>query len=82
MIDKEIRRRTLRTGGAGPAAPGPGLPVSSEAERIQHALSSANGNYTKAAALLGISRTTLWRKLRAMEKDGESITKDCGSGAV
>lgn len=75
VIDKEIRRRTLRTGCDGPEAAGPDLLVSSETERIKHALSSANGNYTKAAALLGISRTTLWRRLRAMEKDGGTAGK-------
>lgn len=80
VIDKEIRRRTLRTGCDGPEAAGPDLLVSSETERIKHALSSANGNYTKAAALLGISRTTLWRKLRAMERDGKIIGKDRGLG--
>ncbi|MDO4277426.1 MAG: sigma 54-interacting transcriptional regulator [Lachnoclostridium edouardi] len=38
-----------------------------EMERIQAALNETSGNYTKAAALLGISRVTLWRKLKAFK---------------
>lgn len=40
----------------------------SEAERrsIQSALAAAGGNKSQAAALLGVSRTTLWRKIREL----------------
>jgi transcriptional regulator with PAS, ATPase and Fis domain len=38
-------------------------------EEIQAALFQAKGNKTKAAACLGISRTTLWRKLTEIERD-------------
>ncbi len=35
-----------------------------ERERILEALKQSNGNRTKAAAILGFGRTTLWRKLK------------------
>ncbi len=41
-------------------APDPG----SERDAIVHALHQANGNRTKAAAALGMGRTTLWQKLK------------------
>lgn len=47
-----------------PAAPVHALPCSSEAQAIQDALKECNGNQTKAARLLGIDRSTLWRKLK------------------
>lgn len=37
-----------------------------ELDKIQHALSLAQGNYSQAARILGISRVTLWRKLKSM----------------
>lgn len=37
-----------------------------ETRRIQEALAEAGGNRSRAARLLGISTTTLWRKLRQM----------------
>lgn len=51
----------------------PGFPerpecsADSEEQRIRRAMLAANGNYTKAAALLGIDRVTLWRKRKKME---------------
>ncbi|OPZ64442.1 MAG: Limonene hydroxylase [Firmicutes bacterium ADurb.Bin506] len=42
-----------------------GAPLSDiEKQAIERALKAANGNRTRAARMLGISRTTLWRKLR------------------
>ncbi len=37
-----------------------------EATRIRRALERASGDRSRAAALLGISRTTLWRRMRAL----------------
>jgi transcriptional regulator with PAS, ATPase and Fis domain len=37
-----------------------------EAKAIQEALDSTGGNRSEAARLLGISRTTLWRKMRKL----------------
>ena len=39
------------------------------AARIQESLSQCKGNKTLAAKKLGISRTTLWRRLQEMEKE-------------
>ena len=47
-----------------PAAPVTPSRASSEAQAIQDALKECNGNQTKAARLLGIDRSTLWRKLK------------------
>lgn len=47
-----------------PAAPVTPSHASSEAQAIQDALKECNGNQTKAARLLGIDRSTLWRKLK------------------
>jgi DNA-binding NtrC family response regulator len=41
-----------------------GLAGSADAERLVRALVRTGGNQTHAAAALGISRTTLWRRLR------------------
>jgi DNA-binding NtrC family response regulator len=38
----------------------------SEADEIKQALAAARGKYGAAAALLGVSRSTLWRKLRRL----------------
>jgi transcriptional regulator with PAS, ATPase and Fis domain len=44
--------------------PKDGLPT--EIEKISKALASTNGKYAEAAKLLGISRSTLWRKLKRL----------------
>lgn len=46
---------------------------SSEFYRIQNALIQSGGNYTKAAALLGISRVTLWRKLKFLNNEFDDM---------
>jgi len=53
--------------GAGAGAVGEPEPLSDiELRAIDRALKAAGGNRTLAAKMLGISRTTLWRKLRAL----------------
>jgi propionate catabolism operon transcriptional regulator len=43
--------------------------VESEAQIIQHLIDENNGNKTKTAKQMGISRSTLWRKLRCLGLD-------------
>lgn len=84
VITTEIYRRIARTETV-PAAAAVPLPSAShsvqagdllsERERVRYALSQANGNCTQAAQLLNISRTTLWRKMKAM---GLSAEKESG----
>ncbi len=66
ITDKDLRP-LLRSGAASPVAARMAESFSMEQmERltIQQALRAASGNRTKAASLLGISRDTLYRKLR------------------
>ncbi|MGE3853466.1 MAG: sigma-54 interaction domain-containing protein, partial [Planctomycetota bacterium] len=55
-----------RPSGPSPAGASPlhGQSQAEEGERIRQALDDAHGNKGKAAELLGMHRTTLWRKLR------------------
>ena len=52
---------------APPAAAADALPEdeSPEARRIRNALARTDGNRDRAAKLLGWSRVTLWRRMRA-----------------
>jgi DNA-binding NtrC family response regulator len=44
-----------------------------EQEYINHVLKCFNGKKNKAAQVLGIDKTTLWRKLRRYENDSEAV---------
>ena len=44
-----------------------------EQEYINHVLKCFNGKKNKAAEVLGIDKTTLWRKLRRYESDSEAV---------
>ena len=50
------------SGAAGEGTPDRG-PVS-EPEKLRQALEQCNGNRTRAARLLGMDRSTLWRKMQ------------------
>ena len=51
--------------------------VTAEAEKahIMKILKSTNGNRTRAAEILGISRKTLWEKLKALGIDFNEIER-------
>jgi transcriptional regulator with PAS, ATPase and Fis domain len=52
-----------------PAAPAAALPA--EAQRIAHVLERTSGNREKAAQILGLSRVTLWRRMKELGLLGE-----------
>jgi transcriptional regulator of acetoin/glycerol metabolism len=47
-------------------APAPASDEPAAARRIRDALARTNGNRDRAARLLGWSRVTLWRRMRAL----------------
>ena len=71
-LDAKFKSRPAPKNGEGSAAQQPSLLKSeNEAELIKKALETANGNKSKAAELLGISRRTIHRKLsQSHEKQG------------
>ena len=48
------------------ATPAPAAGEASEAQRIRRALERAGDNRTRAAKILGVSRVTLWRRMREL----------------
>jgi transcriptional regulator with PAS, ATPase and Fis domain len=52
----------------------PRLPSDPESERIVRALERAGGSRERAAKVLGMSRVTLWRRMRALGLAGQSYS--------
>jgi DNA-binding NtrC family response regulator len=46
-----------------------------ERQRIVEALRQVGGNRTEAAKILGVSRVTLWKKMRQLQIDTRDIEK-------
>ena len=72
ITDKELKLVLAQS----PVLPRDDMPLAlDEMEKmaIERAVRLCSGNRTKAAALLGISRDTLYRKIRELKADGESL---------
>jgi len=68
VIDQAALPAEIRRGRAAPRrgeTPGGGA-AETESERLKTAIASCGGNRTEAAARMGISRVTLWRKLKQL----------------
>jgi DNA-binding NtrC family response regulator len=70
VLPREVREPVLQTPPSRKAVPLPrDEPLDwDQAVKIRETLSECKGNKTLAAKVLGMSRTTLWRKLREMER--------------
>ncbi len=68
-LPPELLDPTL-VGGQAPAANVPPDRDDTEVDRIRHALERAGGNRERAARMLGVSRATLWRRMKAAGLEG------------
>ena len=70
ILPREVREPALHTAPSRePVPPSRDEPMDwDQAVKIRETLSQCEGNKTRAAKMLGMSRTTLWRKLREMER--------------
>lgn len=67
LLSNVLRKKPASTPGPVSASSSPANPPYSEAEEILRILKEVRGNKTEAARRLGISRTSLWRKLNSLQ---------------
>ncbi len=68
MLDQGLRELLANDGSTGPGTKAAPLSLSSsERDRIVEALQAAGGNRTRAARLLGVSRATIYRKIKELK---------------
>ncbi len=74
ITDKDLKPLLLQSSGAAPISSAEQPLALDEMERIavERAIRLCNGNRTRAAALLGISRDTLYRKIRDLKTRAET----------
>lgn len=63
-----------------PAPPPPSAEEPDEAARIRRAVERAGGDRAQAATMLGMSRTTLWRRMRALGLHGHGAPPSGAEG--
>jgi len=78
-LPSEVEPLALRESVKVSAIPSP-IPIEDmdEAMRIRRALEQASGDRVQAATMLGMSRTTLWRRMRALGLLTVLLTAGCG----
>ena len=79
LLDQEVGRMIAGIGGAGKGNIYPLIIGEIERSLIVIALEKTNNNYVRAAQLLGISRSTLYRKITLLGLEQLGLKKEEGA---